>query len=233
MSAAAPVGDDAAHLLVVDDDRRIRDLLGRFLQENGYRVSLAPDAADARRKLAGLSFDLLVVDVMMPGETGTDFVRSLRDETDVPVLMLTALGETEARITGFEAGADDYLPKPFDPRELLMRVNAILKRAGAGRGRAAARPVTFGPFSFDAGAGELRRAGTLVHVTEREREILSVFARAGGRTVPRETLLNGEEGSERNVDVQITRLRRKIEDDPGRPVWLQTVRGVGYRLHLD
>lgn len=223
--------DDAAHVLVVDDDSRIRDLLTRYLAENGYRVSAAADAADARRKLEGLSFDLLIVDVMMPGERGTDFVRALREDKDVPVLMLTALGETDARITGFEAGADDYLPKPFDPRELLMRINAILKRSGAGR-----RPieaVVFGPYRFEPGSGELRRSGTPVHLTERERAFMTVFAKAQGKTVPREALAQGEEGSERTVDVQITRLRRKIENDPGNPIHLQTVRGVGYRLHLE
>ena len=224
--------DDAPHILVVDDDSRIRELLARFLAENGYRISTARDAAAARARLEGLAFDLLIVDVMMPGETGTDFVRSLREDKDVPVMMLTALGETDARITGFEAGADDYLPKPFDPRELLMRVNAILKRAGADR-RAAGGSATFGPFRFEADTGELRRDGSPVRLTERERDILTVFTRAGGKVVPRETLATGDDANARNVDVQMNRLRRKIEDDPGNPRWLQTVRGVGYRLHLE
>ena len=224
--------DDAPHILVVDDDSRIRDLLARYLAENGYRVSSAADAADARRKLDGLAFDLLIVDVMMPGERGTDFVRALREDKDVPVLMLTALGETEARIEGFEAGADDYLPKPFDPRELLMRVNAVLKRSGAGEAREATS-VTFGPYRFETATGELRRSGAPVRLTEREREILTVFARARGKVVPREALAHGEESSERTVDVQMNRLRRKIEADPGNPLHLQTVRGVGYRLHLE
>ena len=227
------VADNAPHILVVDDDSRIRDLLARYLADNGYRVSASADAADARRKLAGLAFDLLVVDVMMPGETGTDFVRSLRDDDQtVPVLMLTALGETEARITGFEAGADDYLPKPFDPRELLMRINAVLKRSGADR-REPVETVTFGPFRYEVRTAELRRAGAPVHLTDREREILSTFAKAGGKVVPRETLASADDANERTVDVQMTRLRRKIEDDPGNPIWLQTVRGVGYRLHLE
>ena len=233
MTAPAPA-DDAPHILVIDDDSRIRELLARYLADNGYRVSAAGDAADARRKLDGLDFDLLIVDVMMPGETGTELVRSLRedDDRDVPIMMLTALGETEARISGFEAGADDYLPKPFDPRELLMRVNAILKRSGAGK-RERGGTVTFGPFRFEIEGAELRRGDSPVRLTEREREIMQVFARAGGKTVPRETLSNHDEGSERTVDVQMNRLRRKIETDPGNPVWLQTVRGVGYRLHLE
>ena len=232
-AAVGLVEDDAAHILVIDDDSRIRELLSRFLTEQGFRVSVASDAADARRKLVGLSFDLLIVDVMMPGEQGTDFTRAIRDNLDVPVLMLTALGEIEARIKGLEAGADDYLPKPFDPRELTLRVNAILKRS-----RTEVLPereqIVFGPYTFSLVARELKRDGSVVKLTERERDILHLFAQNAGEVVPRYDLIAEDTGAnERTVDVQINRLRRKIEEDPGDPTWLQTVRGIGYRLRTD
>lgn len=225
--------DDAPHVLVIDDDRRIRDLLSRFLAENDFRVSVAADAADARRKLTGLSFDLLIVDVMMPGESGTQLTENLRKELDVPILMLTALAETEARITGLESGADDYLPKPFDPRELLLRINAILKRSLRPE-PAEIEQVVFGPYTFVIASRELKRSGKQVKLTDRERDIMVLFAKHAGETVPRQDLLNSDaQASERTVDVQINRLRRKIETDPAAPTWLQTVRGIGYKLYLD
>lgn len=222
--------DDAAHILVIDDDSRIRALLSRFLSEKGFRVSTARDAADARRKLEGLSFDLLIVDVMMPGEDGTALTQDIRNRLDVPVLMLTALGETEARIKGLEAGADDYLPKPFDPRELLLRINAILKRAQV-EVKADIEQITFGPYTFSIMARELKRDGESIRLTGRERDIMATFAAKPGEVVPRLDLA-GEDANanERTVDVQINRLRRKIEDDPAQPIWLQTVRGIGYKL---
>ena len=225
--------DDAPHLFVIDDDRRIRDLLSRYLAEQGFRITTAPDAAEARRKLNGLRFDLLIVDVMMPGENGTDFTRSIREELDVPVLMLTALGETEARIKGLEAGADDYLPKPFDPRELVLRINAIMKRV-APEPTPSVEQVLFGPYAFSLVTRELKREGEVVKLTDREREIMTLFAANAGDVVPRMDLA-GEESSanERTVDVQIKRLRRKVENDPGNPTWLQTVRGIGYKLHIE
>lgn len=225
--------DDAPHILVIDDDSRIRELLSRYLSENGFRVSIAGDALEARRKLRGLSFDLLVVDVMMPGEKGTDFTRSIRDQIDTPVLMLTALGETEARIKGLEAGADDYLPKPFDPRELVLRINSILKRTHT-ETPPAVEQVLFGPFSFSVITRELKRDGEPVKLTDREREIMTMFAKNAGGVVPRLDLVGKDAtANERTVDVQINRLRRKIEIDPSSPTWLQTVRGVGYRLHIE
>ncbi|MDA8870872.1 response regulator transcription factor, partial [Rhizobiaceae bacterium] len=171
-----------------------------------------------------------VIDVMMPGESGTDLTRSLRTELDVPVLMLTALGETDARIKGLEAGADDYLAKPFDPRELTLRINSILRRV-VGEEVAAVEQVLFGPYAFSLAQRELKRDGTVVKLTDREREIMVLFANSPGETVPR-LALSGDDPSanERTVDVQINRLRRKIETDPAEPTWLQTVRGVGYRL---
>jgi two-component system phosphate regulon response regulator OmpR len=227
----APVKDDAPHLLVVDDDNRIRTLLARYLGDHGFRVTAAADAADARRRLNGLAFDLLVVDVMMPGENGLELTRSLRQTMNVPILMLTARSETESRIAGLECGADDYLPKPFEPRELLLRINNILRR-GAPPETPLIEQVGFGPFTFHRERRELKRGGEIVNLTDRERQIMAIFAATPGDTVPREALMsNGKStGGERTVDVQINRLRRKIEADPANPVYLQTVRGIGYRL---
>jgi two-component system phosphate regulon response regulator OmpR len=228
--AVAPVPDDAAHLLVVDDDSRLRDLVSRFLQREGYRVTTAKDASDARAKLDGLTFDLLILDVMMPGESGFDLAKFVRETSQVPILMLTARAETENRINGLEIGADDYMAKPYDPRELSLRVASILKRAQP----AAAPPaesVRFGPFVFHIARGELRRGDELIHLTDREKDILRLLAATPGQTVPRLALAGtGAAAGERAVDVQVNRLRRKIEVDPANPLFLQAVRGIGYRL---
>jgi len=225
-----PPADDAPHLLVVDDDRRIRDLLSRFLSSEGYRITTADTAAAARSKLLSLSFDLLILDVMMPGETGFEFARAIRQSSTVPILMLTARDAAESRIIGLELGADDYVAKPFEPRELSLRIANILKRAKP----AAAPPlesVRFGPFVFHIGRAELRRGDEIVRLTDREREMLTVLAASPGETVPRLALAgNGGSVSERAVDVQVNRLRRKIEQDPTNPLIVQTVRGIGYRL---
>jgi len=225
-----PPADDAPHLLVVDDDRRIRGLLSRFLAAEGYRISTAGSAAEARAKLTGLSFDLMILDVMMPGETGFDFARSIRQSSAVPILMLTARDATESRITGLESGADDYVAKPFEPRELSLRIASILKRA---RPTAASPPdlLRFGEFVFHIARAELRRGEEGVRLTDREREMLQVLAASPGETVPRMALAgNGSAVNERAVDVQVNRLRRKIERDPANPLILQSVRGIGYRL---
>jgi two-component system phosphate regulon response regulator OmpR len=225
--------DDAAHLLVVDDDTRIRTLLNEYLSDNGFRVTVAANAEEARRLLRSLDFDLLVLDIMMPGENGVDLTRSLREEKDVPVLMLTALSETDSRITGLEAGADDYLPKPFDPRELILRINSILRRGGPAP-VPKIEQLVFGPYTFTIGRRELKKAGVPVRLTEREQEILAQFAERAGETIPRHELVgDGLEIGERTIDVQINRLRRKIEIDPANPIWLQTVRGIGYRLSIE
>jgi len=227
--ALSAPSDAAPHLLVVDDDRRIRDLLLRFLLAEGYRVTTAETAAEARAKLGGLSFDLLILDVMMPGETGFDLARAIRVSSSVPILMLTARDEAENRIKGLELGADDYLAKPFEPRELLLRIANILKRQ-----QPASPPiesVRFGDFLFHIGRGELRRGEDIVHLTDREREMLCTLAAKPGATVPRLALAgNGHGVNERAVDVQVNRLRRKIERDPANPLIVQTVRGIGYRL---
>jgi len=228
--------DDAPHLLVVDDDRRLRQLLTRFLNQNGYRVTAAASAAEAEAKLAHLVFDLIVLDVMMPGESGFDFARRLRKESGVPIVMLTARADPADRVEGLEIGADDYLPKPFEPRELLLRVGNILKRLSneANENRPQREAVRFGDFIFRLDRGELRCNGEIVRITDREREILTILADRAGEQVPREELAgNGAAASERTVDVQMNRLRRKIERDPANPVYLQTVRGIGYRLVVD
>jgi two-component system phosphate regulon response regulator OmpR len=226
-----PLADDAPHLLVVDDDRRIRDLLSRFLATEGYRVTTADTAAEARAKLKHLSFDLLVLDVMMPGENGFDFARSLRTESNVPILMLTARDAAESRIKGLEMGADDYLSKPFEPRELSLRIANILRRALPPAPAAAPEQVGFGPFVFHIARGELRRGEETIRLTDREREMLRILAATPGETVSRMALAgNGGSVNERAVDVQVNRLRRKIEPNPADPKFVQTVRGIGYRL---
>jgi len=222
--------DDAPHLLVVDDDRRIRALLLRYLLAEGYRVSTAETAREARTKLEGLSFDLLVLDVMMPGENGFDLVRAIRTNSTVPILMLTARDEKESRIMGLEIGADDYLAKPFEPRELSLRIANILKRAKP-PAVSPAESVRFGHFVFHVASGDLRRGEEAIRLTDRERDMLRVLTMSVGETVPRQALAgSGEAVSERTVDVQVNRLRRKIERDPANPLIVQTVRGVGYRL---
>ncbi|MBD8554974.1 response regulator transcription factor [Rhizobium sp. CFBP 8762] len=229
----AVLTDDAPHLLVVDDDRRIRDLLNRYLMEQGFRVTVAADAPEARRKLAGMDFDLLIVDVMMPGETGISLTASLRTIKTVPIIMLTALAESTARIAGLEAGADDYLAKPFDPRELVLRINNILRR-NAPTQAPKIEQVIFGPFTFSVVRKELRRGADHIRLTDREQEMMMLFSQRAGETVPRHELIGDEaDVGERTIDVQINRLRRKIEDDPSNPIWLQTVRGIGYRLSVD
>jgi two-component system phosphate regulon response regulator OmpR len=231
MKGPATITDDAPHLLIVDDDRRIRDLLVRFLRGEGYRVTTAISAADARAKLKGLSFDLLVLDVMMPGETGFDFVKALRETSHVPILMLTARDAAECRIRGLEMGADDYLAKPFEPRELSLRISNILKRAQPAALPPPLELVRFGPFVYHLQRGELRQSDEIIRLTDREREMLRILATTPGETVSRLALAgNGNSLGERAVDVQVNRLRRKIEHNPASPLFLQTVRGIGYRL---
>jgi len=221
--------DDAPHILLVDDDRRIRDLLSRFLASEGYRVTTAASASDARAKLMGLHFDLLILDVMMPGETGFDLARFIRTSSSVPIVMLTARHEAEARIEGLQIGADDYVAKPFEPRELALRINNILKRTAPPQATTIEK-IAFGPYVFHLDRGELRQGEEVIHLTDREREMLRILADSQGETVPRAALTGNGSVNERAVDVQINRLRRKIERDPANPLFLQAVRGIGYRL---
>ncbi len=223
-------GDDP-HILVVDDDDRIRNLLKRFLQERGYRVSTAPNANKALSTLNSLAFDLLVLDVMMPGMDGFELTQAVRERGETPILLLTARGDAEDRIKGLSLGADDYLPKPFEPEELVLRINAILRRAKPAQ--AAIQHVSFGDWRFDIQRESLTRAGEAVRLTGGEAALLAALAASAGQTVSRLTLSERTGGGERAVDVQVTRLRRKLENDPKEPLHLQTVRGEGYRLLAD
>jgi len=225
--------DEPPHILLVDDDRRIRQLLQTYLQDSGYRVTVAATAAEARNKMRGLVFDLMVLDIMMPGESGLEFTRALREANNtVPVLLLSALADSADRIAGLEMGSDDYLAKPFEPRELLLRARSLLRRQeGVSKAHS---EVSFGGFSFNLQRGELRKGSEVVRLTTREKEFLRLLASRAGEPVARGELspAAAEEGA-RSVDVQINRLRQKIEEVPSNPVHLQTVRGAGYVLHVD
>jgi len=218
------------HLLLVDDDDRIRDLLKRYLAKAGARVSAAADAASARKLLASMEFDLLILDVMMPVEDGFSLAETVRKSSKVPIVLLTARGMPEDRIRGLSIGADDYVPKPFEPAELTLRINAILRRTVAQRGETP-ETLVFGPYAFNGARGELTRDGETVRLTEAEVALLRILAARPGEVVSREELAKRTgAGLERSVDVQVTRLRRKIDADSRAPIYLQTVRGVGYRL---
>jgi len=231
---------DLPHILVVDDDDRLRELLRKYLSDNGFVVISATDAANARAKLASLAFDLIVLDLMMPGESGLDFAADLRTTSDVPILMLTAMGEAEDRIRGLEHGADDYLTKPFEPRELLLRVNNILKRVPQSNNEDdVPRIITMGAASFDLDRGVLKIDDQPVRLTTVEVQLLKVLGERPGEPLSRDDLIErtgagaDASGGGRAVDVQVTRLRRKIETDPKLPRYLQTVRGKGYVLMPD
>ena len=241
------IGADQPHILVVDDDDRLRELLTRYLGENGFNVSSARDAANARASLSGLQFDLIVLDVLMPGEKGVDLARSLREAgVKVPILLLTALSETEDRIAGLEAGVDDYLAKPFEPRELVLRIEAILRRYGElpdNEDPAASEEVdstvSFGAYRFDMMRMILQRGDEHIYLTTAEQALLAALVKRCGQTTSREQLqgmISGnaiDPAASRSIDVQVTRLRRKFEEDPKQPRYLQTVRGQGYVLYTD
>ncbi|WP_342361018.1 response regulator transcription factor [Terrarubrum flagellatum] len=234
----ATLDDDAPHILVVEDDRRLRELLARLLGQHGFRVSAAANAMEAEAKIAHLVFDCILLDVMMPKVSGFEFAQARRANGDqVPILMLTARAEANDRVKGLEVGADDYLTKPFEPRELILRVTKLIRRAApvahSAPAPASLETVRFGPFFYWLDRGELRNGDEIIRVTERERDILNMLARAGGEPVARQALAGGNAENERTIDVQINRLRRKIEKDPAHALLLQTVRGVGYRLMID
>jgi two-component system phosphate regulon response regulator OmpR len=230
---------ETAHVLVVDDDARLRALLQKFLTRSGFWVTVARDARHARNLLEGLDFDIIVLDVMMPGEDGVALTASLRETMTTPILLLTARGDADDRILGLEAGADDYLAKPFEPRELLLRINAILRRVPKPQARAEPpRTLQLGEVRYDMGRGELWRGRDLIRLTATEAMLMRIFAARANEAVTRQELVEDlgggvAEAQERAVDVQITRLRRKIEDDPRAPRYLQTVRGSGYMLAPD
>lgn len=228
-----------AHILIVDDDERIRTLLQKFLSRNGYWVTAARDAAHARRLLAGLEFDLIVLDVMMPGEDGLTLTRSLRETLTTPILLLTAKGEASERILGLEAGADDYLSKPFEPKELVLRINAILRRVPVEQPSVEVpKTLQLGPVRYDVTRGELWEGDALIRLTATESTLMRIFSASPHSPISRSKLVedlgrDNDQSQERAVDVQITRLRRKIEADPKSPRYLQTVRGAGYMLAPD
>ncbi|RKQ71574.1 winged helix family two component transcriptional regulator [Litorimonas taeanensis] len=216
------------HILIVDDDNRIRLLLQKYLNREGFRTSVAEDAAKARLKMQGLAFDLLILDVMMPGEDGLSLAKSLRQGSDVPIILLTAKGQPSDRISGLRAGADDYLSKPFEPEELLLRIDNIFRRGGQAP---VSQNVVFGDYSYDVSSRLLLKNGERIRLTTGEDVLLNILAKQGGGTVSRFQLSqNINATSDRAVDVQITRLRRKIEDNPAEPNFILTVRGQGYRL---
>lgn len=226
------IGEEPAHILIVDDDDRLRSLLKRYLAENGYRTSVAADGAKAKELLGGVDFDLLILDVMMPGISGFELTEKVRAASNVPILLLTARGLPQDRIEGLERGADDYLSKPFEPRELLLRVGSLLRRA-----RPAVRErqtLKFGDCTFSPARGELRRDDKLIKLTSGELALLRALAQKPGEAISRAALAEQTSAMmERSIDVQVTRLRRKIEGDPRTPIYLQTVRGVGYALMPD
>ena len=235
--------DVGAHVLIVDDDERIRGLLQKFLMRNGFMASIAHDAAHARRLLQGLVFDLIILDVMMPGEDGISLCNDIRQSHDTPILLLTARGDAPDRITGLEAGADDYLPKPFEPKELLLRLNAILRRTPQPAQDLSVPQILYlGPVRYDLERGEMWHDTNPVRLTTTEAVLMHVFSTRVNETLSRADLVEilnrgknfpTEHIQERAVDVQITRLRRKIEVNPKQPRYLQTVRGVGYTLVPD
>lgn len=231
-TAGQALPDDAAHILVVDDDLKIRERLARYLYSNGFRVTTAANAENAEAAMRGLSFDLVLLDWMMPGKEGIALARELKQHSQVPICMLTARSDAGQRVEGLEAGVDDYIVKPFEPRELLLRIRNILKRDQVGG--VSNDEVRLGPFVFYITRGELKRGEETIKLTERERDLLRLFASRPGSPIARHELFNDDStGSERAIDVQINRLRRKIEVDSSNPVYLQTVRGKGYILHTD
>lgn len=234
------MSDPDAHLLIVDDDERIRGLLQKFLIRSGFLVSSARDAAHADRILSGLDFDMIVLDVMMPGEDGVSYCRRLREaREDLPILLLTAKGETQDRIAGLEAGADDYLPKPFEPKELLLRINSILRRVPAQENLdVTPKVLSLGQLRYDIEKGTMWNGDTPIRLTATEAQLMRIFSAQPGEALSRAKLVedlgrDGGQARERAVDVQITRLRRKLEVDPKQPRYLQTVRGAGYMLAPD
>lgn len=222
-----------AQILVIDDDTRLRNLLTKYLGENGFNVMSAQDTREARELMKSNKFDILIVDVMMPEENGIEFTKSVRETSKLPILMLTAKGNSSNRIDGLEAGADDYMPKPFEPKELLLRINNILKRSGNLVVKNEEQNICkFGNFEFNFADLRLKRQGEFIHITESEAKILTILCKNLGNVVPREKLSEIMGGiDERSIDVQITRLRRKIEDNPKQSHFLQTVRNQGYILH--
>ena len=222
------------HILIIDDDERLRLLLRRFLEESDFRVTDVGSAADARKMLSGIIFDLIIVDIMMPGETGLEFLADIRKDNKVPALFLTAMSETEHRIAGLESGADDYMSKPFEPRELVLRIRSILARAATRPGKTETS-ISFGPYSFNRDTGILMHPSGRIHITTAEQKLLASFATTPDRVLSRDDIATAMDSSMRgrSIDVAVARLRAKIEPDPRYPVYLQTVRNKGWLLRTD
>lgn len=222
------------HILIIDDDERLRLLLRRFLEESDFRVTDVGSAADARKMLSGIIFDLIIVDIMMPGETGLEFLADIRKDNKVPALFLTAMSETEHRIAGLESGADDYMSKPFEPRELVLRIRSILARAATRPGKTETS-ISFGPYSFNRNTGILMHPSGRIHITTAEQKLLASFATTPDRVLSRDDIATAMDSSMRgrSIDVAVARLRAKIEPDPRYPVYLQTVRNKGWLLRTD
>ncbi len=230
------IDETTPHILIVDDDTRIRDLIKKYLSENGFRTTIAADAREAQTHIDNLTFDLMVLDVMMPGLTGLEFTERLRSRRNpIPILLLTARTETEDRIEGLSTGADDYLTKPFDPKELLLRIHSILRRAQMNTNNAntVSEEISFGNYRFHRTRGDLYHGDQRITLTTREIELMRKLSQSPGQIISRDELAEEYAISERAIDVQINRLRRKIEDDPRDPLHLQTVRGSGYLLRIN
>ena len=229
----AKIPEPEAHILVIDDDERLLELLKRFLEESGFRVTGASNTVDANSFMKGIHFDLLVIDIMMPGTTGIEWLIELRKHTSVPAIFLTALGETEDRIEGLSAGADDYLSKPFEPRELVLRIKRILERALTSP--SIHSEVMFGNFVFNLENKKLSKNGAIVYLTTSEQDLLGCFANNPNKTLSREDLIDLLKGrmQGRSIDVAIARLRSKIENDPKQPYFLTTIRHLGWKLQID
>lgn len=224
------MSNDKPHILVIDDDDRLRSLLSKYLSEQGFLVTAAASAAEARGKLSAFMFDLLILDVMMPNETGLEFLASLKGK-HIPTLMLSAMGETEDRIKGLELGAEDYLTKPFEPKELVLRIRAILRRVSTQEEKS--QTVQFGDFRFDLSNSQLKKGDEIIHLTSNEALLLKVLALQAGSPVSREELSKSMTAAtnERSIDVQMLRLRKKIEENDSKPLYIQTIRGAGYVLY--
>ena len=227
------ISEPEGHILVIDDDERLLELLKRFLEESGFRVTGASNTDQANSFMKGIYFDLLVIDIMMPGTTGIEWLIELRKNTSIPAIFLTALGETEDRIEGLTAGADDYLSKPFEPRELVLRIKRILERALSSS--SSHSDVIFGNFVFNIENRKLAKNDSVVYLTTSEQDLLSCFAKNPNKILSREDLIEFLEGrmQGRSIDVAIARLRSKIEDDPKQPFFLTTVRHLGWKLQID
>ena len=228
---------DEKHILLIDDDERILSLLNTFLNQNGFITSSAKNSQEARSLLDYFEFDILIIDIMMPGETGLELLESLRKNNNIPIILLSAKGETSDKISGLELGADDYLSKPFEPKELLLRIKNLLSRNNLTEETTYEQRVKIGTKIFDLERMELQVNNQVISLTTIETKLLKIFCSSPKTVIKRDRIISelgyktgSNQRNERNVDVQVTRLRKKIEQDPKNPRFLKTIRGKGYRL---